>query len=174
MLQQEQSTNTLSFLHENELACFFGQNLFVSNNLMPLQVQQNPAASQWTKQRLLQVQQLVQMQMQQRQGRVSNNPHSSAPKLVALLLKQLYVPCSPIWNRHGIWCLISTGRRNIYNKFAHLKLRTSILAICFVFQSQACEADVDYSKYGPQSTLQKCPLQWYLFLYRLTIMLQAC
>jgi hypothetical protein len=53
----------------------------------------------------LQVQQLMQMQMQQRQGRVSNNPRASAAKLVALLLEATLCSMQPNLNRleSGVW-----------------------------------------------------------------------
>ena len=80
MLQQEQSNKHFELLQQERTRMLLEQaSSSFQNNMPSAQVQQQKQQlPNGQAQRLLQMQQLMQMQMQQRQGHVANNPRASA------------------------------------------------------------------------------------------------
>jgi hypothetical protein len=80
MMQQEQSNKHFELLQQERTRILLEQasSSFQNNLMPPAQVQQKEQLPNGQAQRLLQMQQLMQMQMQQRQGHVANNPRASA------------------------------------------------------------------------------------------------
>jgi hypothetical protein len=78
MMQQEQSNKHFELLQQERARMLLEQASSFQNLLPSAPVQQKQQQPNGQAERLLQMQQLMQMQMQQRQGRVSNNPRASA------------------------------------------------------------------------------------------------
>jgi hypothetical protein len=78
MMQQEQSNKNFELLQQERTRMLLEQASSFQNLLPSAQVQQQQQQPNGQAARLLQMQQLMQMQMQQREGRVSHNPRASA------------------------------------------------------------------------------------------------
>jgi hypothetical protein len=77
MMQQEQSNKHFELLQQERTKMLLEQNHFQNVLMPPAQVQQQQQPNGQAS-RLLQMQQLMQMQMQQKQGRIPTNPRASA------------------------------------------------------------------------------------------------
>jgi hypothetical protein len=78
MMQQEQNNKHLELLQQERTNRMLMERSAMQNVLLPPGQQQQSQQPNGQASRLLQMQQLMQMQMQQRQGRIPTNPRASA------------------------------------------------------------------------------------------------